>query len=127
MTKARSAPRRDTRFKPGKSGNPKGRPPVGKSLAEIVRAVGAEPTVEGIPRIEAVVRRLYRDAEAGRHGATALLLDRGFGKVPLIVETWRDKWIAAIKNGEVAPEIAAEILGDDLAHQLFAAAGLSVK
>lgn len=116
------------RFQKGKSGNPKGRPPVGKSLAEIIRRISEETDEsEQITRLEVAVRRLFKDAKNGRHGATALLFDRGWGKVPLVVESWQDKWIGALKAGEVTPEIVEEILGDDLAHQLFVAAGINVK
>jgi phage terminase small subunit len=44
----------------------------------------------------------------------------------LKIETWQDEAIAAIKNGEIAFEPLALQLGDDLANQLFAQAGLVV-
>ena len=46
----------DTRFKPGQSGNPAGRP---RGLATIARAVLAEATAEGsMTKAEALMRRL---------------------------------------------------------------------
>lgn len=75
-------------FKPGKSGNPKGRPPVGKSLAETVRAVAEEQDEEtGRTRVQEVVRRLFKDAKLkGGERAAALLFERGWGKMTTPIE-----------------------------------------
>lgn len=69
-------------FKPGQSGNPKGRPPLGLSAAEKFRAIGEEvvDAERGWTRLDLVIRRLYADAAGGKHGAAAILLDRGWGK-----------------------------------------------
>lgn len=86
-------PPRGRPFPPGVSGNPKGRPPVGKALAEQIRAIGDEVVDKrvGWTRLEVVLRRLYSDAMAGRHGATQILLDRGWGRpLPADTERWRD-------------------------------------
>lgn len=71
------------RFAKGQSGNPKGRAPVGKTLAEAVRMVGEENDEEtGRTRLQAVIRRLFKDAKLkGGERAAALLFERGFGKV----------------------------------------------
>jgi len=66
---------KSTRFKPGQSGNPGGRP---KGLATIARAVLAEATAEGdMTKAEALMRRLYDLAvNEGNVQAIKLLLDR---------------------------------------------------
>lgn len=75
-------------FKPGQSGNPKGRPAIGKSLAEAVRRVGEEACEiksgpdRGISRLERAIRQLYREAGKGNAKAAAVILDRGWGKPP---------------------------------------------
>jgi len=74
------------RFQPGESGNPKGRPPVGKSLAEAVRRVGDEVVdrgkYKGQPRVDVLIRALFAQGTKGNARAAAVLLDRGWGKAP---------------------------------------------
>jgi len=78
----------ETRFKPGQSGNPGGRP---KGLATIARAVLAEATAEGdMTKAEALMRRLYDLAvNEGNVQAIKLLLDREW-PAPNRHETSRD-------------------------------------
>ena len=73
-----------TQFKAGVSGNPKGRPPVGKSIAELVRSIGNEVLDEqrNWTRIDVLLRKLYQDANNGKHAAAQIILDRGWGKAP---------------------------------------------
>ena len=63
-----------TRFQPGQSGNPGGRP---RSMATVARKVLSEAAGEGdVTKAEAVVRRLYELALEGNVPAIKLLLDR---------------------------------------------------
>ena len=69
------------RFAPGKSGNPKGRPPGVKSLPDIVRKiVGQKVTVtengrvRRVPRLEAILLRAAGEASRGDGRALRLLL-----------------------------------------------------
>ena len=63
-----------TRFQPGQSGNPGGRP---KGMAAIAHKVMAEAVAEGdMTRAEALVRKLFELAMEGNVQAIKLLLDR---------------------------------------------------
>ena len=66
-------------FQPGQSGNPKGRPPRGTSIAECIRSLGGDGGAPYIERLHAIAL-----GEDVRHAMTAisLLLDRGYGKTP---------------------------------------------
>lgn len=48
----------------------------------------------------------------------------GLFKDQVQVETWKDKVIGLLKDGKVTPDDVREELGDDLATQLFNAAGI---
>ena len=54
------------------------------------------------------------------------VVERLEGKMPSTVKTWRDQWIEAIRNGDVDRKVVEEELGEELAHQLFNAAGVHV-
>jgi len=57
-------------------------------LANLIRDIGEEvidPNL-GWTRVEALIRRLYNEAMAGKIQAAELLLDRGWGKVPTPVD-----------------------------------------
>lgn len=62
-------------WKKGQSGNPKGRPPVGRAFAEALRAVGEE---DG--NLEAVARMVWERARGGDMRAVGMLADRLDGK-----------------------------------------------
>lgn len=80
-------------FKPGQSGNPKGRRPLGLTLADHVRQIGSELVDDEWTRLDLVVRSLYAEASAGKPQAAQIVLDRGWGKVPLAVDVmnWREQ------------------------------------
>ena len=75
-------PPRATRFKPGQSGNPRGRPRKPKPIQELlatelrrrapVRENGRE---QKLPKLELVVKRLVHDAIHGNYQAVRLLID----------------------------------------------------
>jgi len=65
----------------GQSGNPKGRPKVGETLAEQVRAaLGVEDPATKKTRLAVVIERAIADAIDGDPTARAWLADRGYGK-----------------------------------------------
>jgi hypothetical protein len=74
-------PPKHSRFQPGQSGNPRGRPPGVKSLSDIVRKiVGQKVTVNEngrmrrVPRLEAILLRAAGEASRGDARALRLLL-----------------------------------------------------
>jgi hypothetical protein len=76
----------NTRFKPGQSGNPNGRP---KKLPEIdillADILGDEQN--GISAAEAILMKMRAKATGGDIRAAELLLDRAYGKVPTKLAT----------------------------------------
>jgi hypothetical protein len=73
-------PPRARRWKPGQSGNPKGRPP-GSGVTDRLRAILDDETAEAIA--QAIIAR----ALAGDHRMIALILNRTEGPVKQRVET----------------------------------------
>lgn len=61
---------------------------LNRQLQDLIREIGNEvvPNTEGWTRIITVIRRLYLEAANGKVAATALLLERGWGKVPTPVQ-----------------------------------------
>jgi hypothetical protein len=75
-------PPRATRFQPGRSGNPRGRPKKPKSIQErfereLARkvAVREDGRVRKIPKIDLWVRRVIADAIKGSHQASRILIE----------------------------------------------------
>lgn len=82
-------PPRNTRFKPGRSGNPKGRPKGAKSLNTIVRenltqkvAVRTQGGAKKISRIEAIMHKVVEQAMKGNPRALAELIKLYGSAVP---------------------------------------------
>jgi hypothetical protein len=82
-------PPRHTQFKPGRSGNPKGRPKSAKGLHSIVRdtltqkvAVRTQSGTKKISRIEAVLQKTVEQAMKGNPRALAELLKLYGNAVP---------------------------------------------
>ena len=69
------------RWKPGESGNPKGRPRTGVALSETIRAFLSEPwpADEKKTRMVALVEGLFNEGLGGKEAAARLLLSHGFG------------------------------------------------
>ncbi len=96
-------PPKATRFAPGRSGNPKGRPQgtraVGTILQDVIRqkvAVTEGGKTRRVPVIEGMLRRLVNDALRGDAGAVKLLMS--------LVERYGDSPEAAIKAADMQAE-----------------------
>ena len=85
-------PPKDTRFKPGQSGNPKGRPKADVSMRQLIKKLGSEKLAVDsergrvkIPAVELVLRQLRHQALKGDKTAikqfTTMWLDSvGYGE-----------------------------------------------
>ncbi len=67
------------KWKPGQSGNPKGRPKVGLTLAEQIRAALAQRGPNRQTHLTAIIQKSIEQARAGDHDARKWLADRGWG------------------------------------------------
>lgn len=97
-------PSPETRWKPGQSGNPKGRPRAGLALAEAIRARGDEVITIGkgdeaiiATRLEHILRTLYERAQVGDTRATDIILDRLAGKPRQSIEISGDDERAPVR------------------------------
>lgn len=68
-----------TQFKPGQSGNPKGRPPKLPELDQLLAEVLGDEK-EGKTAMEAILMRLRRDAMKNDNRAAEILLNRAYGQ-----------------------------------------------
>lgn len=103
-----------SRWKPGQSGNPKGRVPGSGKVAELRKAIEA--------KVPAIVKRLTEAALDGDVGAARLLLERVVPplraaelpvEVELAGESLADKGIAVVEaaaSGRLNPSQAAQLL-----------------
>lgn len=73
-------------FQPGQSGNPNGRPPKGRSLADCLRAELSR-EVKGKSKQQRIAEVVTRRALKGEMDAVRFIADRVDGKVPDRVES----------------------------------------
>ena len=67
-------------FKPGVSGNPKGRPKGVQSIPDILKEIGKEDgTVTGLNKLEVVMRKVFQFAVEGKPWAVQFIADRTEG------------------------------------------------
>jgi hypothetical protein len=95
-------PPEKTRFRPGRSGNPRGRPKKPKSVREKFErelerkvAVREGGRVKKIPKIDLWVRRVIADAIKGSHQASRILIE-----------------MRLASDGEIAQGIAEQTIGE---------------
>jgi len=84
-------PSPSTRFKPGQSGNPRGRPRKSVFIANLLQEIGDEEhEYSGMTKAEALCRMLYQMAMAGNLKAINMIFDRVDGKPRLAIEETDD-------------------------------------
>ncbi len=81
-----------TQFKPGVSGNPKGRPKGIQQIPDILRKIGEEEGTKSgdLTKLQYVMRKVFDFAVEGRPWAVQFIADRTEGKA---VETVRNQTI----------------------------------
>lgn len=111
----RKQAKRPGRFKPGQSGNPKGRPPGSGLAGKLRRAIAAD--------AEDVLAALLKQAKAGDVQAARVLLDRVCPPLKAEAQTVSlpgldsdtltaraEAALAAVAAGELAPDVASALV-----------------
>jgi hypothetical protein len=78
-----------TEFKPGQSGNPKGRPRKLPQLNDLIDTVLGD-EVNGLTAAEAILKKLRQLAVSGNLKAAEMLLDRAYGKPKQVTDITTD-------------------------------------
>ena len=132
-----------SRWKEGESGNPGGRPKRKESFAHWLNKFGAMTPAEVLDEVKLFEEQLGKVKEESIPlvGLVSLrvlvsllnrpdarlfrtVVDRVDGKLPMTIKTWRDEWVQALKDGTLDPSAVLRELGDELALELFRAAGV---
>ena len=102
-------------FKPGESGNPKGRPKKGFAIADILNEIGNEKTVQliGDKEVKITNRKLlmintYQRAIKGERWAAEFIADRCEGKARQIMEIDIDQKISMVEVAQALSESYTE-------------------
>ena len=81
-------------FKKGKSVNPKGRPKGVQSIPDLLRKIGSEEgSVDGLSKLEVVLRKVFGFAVDGRAWAVQFIADRTEGKAierSVVSDEWKE-------------------------------------
>lgn len=117
-------PGNPTRWPPGKSANPGGKPRVFSKLSEAyAQLMGEECYLDPYHRTwgECAAEGMFKASFKGNPAATkeirqALEGDR--------IRTWQDDVIQALKEGKIKPEDIIRELGDEVAKPIIVAAGI---
>lgn len=72
--------REDTQFKPGQSGNIRGRPKRQNCIPDLFRQVTSEPDKDDATKLETIVRQVVQDALKGNRWSIETIFDRLEGK-----------------------------------------------
>ena len=79
-------PSSDTQFKPGQSGNPKGRPKKAFCIPDILRKISNEEGAGQASKLETIMRVVYRKAAEGDLQACSFIADRMEGKARQFID-----------------------------------------
>lgn len=91
--------KQDTRFKPGVSGNPKGRPKGKRSIPDILRKIGEEEgSIDGKTKLDVVMRKVFGYALEGKSWAVQFIADRTEGKAVERKADVSDEWKELIRE-----------------------------
>lgn len=114
--KKRRLPR--TVWQKGTSGNPRGRPPLGSSIAEGLRTVLAEEHRDGMTNREAILRKVIAEAIAGRPWAVEFVTERTEGRVTQLQEIKVDNGLGELQEifAGMSNEELDKIIADARAH-----------
>ena len=80
----KGVPPKHTQFKPGQSGNPKGRPKLPDIKGVLAKILNGDE--DGMPALEAILKALVKKAKNGDVRAAQELFDRAFGKAQQYVD-----------------------------------------